>query len=765
VRSALAELAYVYSKRSRPSKASRKKPVILRSESLEPRLALAVADRIAPAVRSITPPAAQTYAQGSTLSFTVNFTENVIVTGSPTLPLTIGGIVRQAAWNGRGSGSNALVFTTPVQSGDAAPNGVQIAGPIGLSAGTTIRDRAGNRLIAAASGTFPRVVVDAVGPSVIGHGSIAATPTLVSLAVTFTEPVVVTGKPTIPFTLAGTQRQLVYSSGTGSNVLVFAYRPSAGEVPTTANVALSTQAIALNGGAIADRFGNAARSLAKPMDVALSAVSLAENQPSGTTVGVLSTIDPDSRDTFTYSLVSGDGSTDNANFQIAGNRLLSASPFNFEAKSTYTVRVRSTDSGGLSTDKAFVITVTDVNEAPTSIALAASSIAENSGPNTVISTLTTTDPDRVGTFTYTLVSGSGSADNAVFNVFGSQLRATATLDFEMRNLYSVRIRSTDQGGLSTEKAFTITVTNVDDVVIEFVKVGDAGNEAEESGYGDVSYEYRIGKFEVTIGQYVKFLNAVAQADPYSLYSANMASIKSIAGITRSRTYGHFIYTVTGPLGVAPRGAESPDSRPIAQVSWFDAARFANWMSNGQPTGPQGPTTTENGAYNLNGAISGVAPALNAINPNTGSAPLYRIPSEDEWYKAAYYKGGGKSAGYWDYATKSNEPPGNTIGGGSNQANWYSDYNTRYSVTGTGSFSISQNYLTNVGAYSGSPSAYGTFDQTGNVSEWSAGGVLRGGYFGHQNSYFVSARYRQVFEPSVEFNVFGGFRLASPAGTL
>ncbi|POY36519.1 secretion protein, partial [Flavobacterium alvei] len=68
------------------------------------------------------------------------------------------------------------------------------------------------------------------------------------------------------------------------------------------------------------------------------------------------------------------------------------------------------------------------------------------------------------TFTYSLVAGTGSTDNAAFNISGSSLRITASPDFETKNSYSIRIRTTDQGGLSFEKAVTITVNDVCELV-------------------------------------------------------------------------------------------------------------------------------------------------------------------------------------------------------------------------------------------------------------------------------------------------------------
>jgi mRNA-degrading endonuclease HigB of HigAB toxin-antitoxin module len=196
-----------------------------------------------------------------------------------------------------------------------------------------------------------------------------------------------------------------------------------------------------------------------PTNITLSATTVAENAGANAVVGTLSTTDANVGNTFTYTLVSGAGSTDNAAFNIAGNQLRATASLNFEAKSSYAIRIRSTDQGGLFTEKTFTITVTNVNEAPTDITLSATTIAENSGANAVIGTFTTTDPDAGDTFTYTLVAGIGATDNAEFNINGNELRANASFNYEAKNSYSVRVRSTDQGGLFTEKAFTITVTN------------------------------------------------------------------------------------------------------------------------------------------------------------------------------------------------------------------------------------------------------------------------------------------------------------------
>jgi formylglycine-generating enzyme required for sulfatase activity len=289
------------------------------------------------------------------------------------------------------------------------------------------------------------------------------------------------------------------------------------------------------------------------------------------------------------------------------------------------------------------------------------------------------------------------------------------------------------------------------VTIDMVPVGNAGNANDPATgnlYGGVNYSYQIGKYDVTIGQYTDFLNAAAATDTYSLYNSSMGSDWNIKGIQQNGSSGSYTYSVIGSA-----------NRPITYVSWFDAARFANWMTNGQGGGD-----TETGAYTLNGATTG-----NAVAVNPGAA--FYIPTENELYKAAYYSpnyGGPGVPGYYVYATQSDTAPGNTIGSTANQANWYTG--NRYSVTQRSSYNANQNYLTDVGAFSGSESFYGTFDQSGNVYQWndldglaSSGSSrgLRGGRWSSDFSpFYLSSSNSLSGDPSDE-NRYFGFRLASP----
>jgi formylglycine-generating enzyme required for sulfatase activity len=292
------------------------------------------------------------------------------------------------------------------------------------------------------------------------------------------------------------------------------------------------------------------------------------------------------------------------------------------------------------------------------------------------------------------------------------------------------------------------------VTIDTVHVGNPGNAGELSGtgaggwgpdviVGGVAYTYQIGKFEVTTAQYTQFLNAVAQTDTYGLYNAEMWSNTYGCKIERSGTSGSYAYSV------APDRAD----RPVNYVSWGDAARFANWLGNGQPTGPQGMSTTEDGSYRLSGATS--KDALLAVTRKPSAT--WVIPTEDEWYKAAYHKNDGVTANYWDYPTSTNSVPDNGNPGGDtgNSVNYYD-----------GDKAVgSPYYTTPVGFFALSKSACGTFDQAGNLLEWCETDILhswrgvRGGGWGDSAQYLPASSRGYGEDPSGE-GIGIGFRVAS-----
>jgi len=206
-----------------------------------------------------------------------------------------------------------------------------------------------------------------------------------------------------------------------------------------------------------------------PTNITIDDNSIDENTIAGTMVGRFSSIDPNPGDSHTYTLVSGTGSTNNSSFAIAGNLLISAEIFDYETKNSYSILVRSTDdgTGNLNYEKVFTINITDVtetpaNQDPTNIALDINSIAENSNSGTLIGRFTTTDPDVSDYHTYTLVSGTGDTDNSSFIIAGDAILSGVVFDFETKSSYSILVRTTDNGNgnLYYEEQFTITISDV-----------------------------------------------------------------------------------------------------------------------------------------------------------------------------------------------------------------------------------------------------------------------------------------------------------------
>ena len=283
-------------------------------------------------------------------------------------------------------------------------------------------------------------------------------------------------------------------------------------------------------------------------------------------------------------------------------------------------------------------------------------------------------------------------------------------------------------------ALVLAASSTSAVDIDWVNVGTGGNSCDVQAhgcFGGVSDAYRIGKYEVTNDQYSEFLNAVADADPNSLYDASMGT--SSGGIARTGTSGSYSYSASPGRG----------ARAVNFISFYDALRFANWLHNGQPVGAQGSATTEDGSY----TITTLGLTLNSISRNPGANVF--LTSEDEWYKAAYYDGGSDS--FYDYANHGDaQVVCGLPGPGPSKANCGN-------VVGG---------VTAVGAYMEAMSPNGTFDQGGNLLEWnesksgSSKRVLRSGSFDAGNPVSLSAASRTTGNPGFPGQEFVGFRVAA-----
>jgi formylglycine-generating enzyme required for sulfatase activity len=260
--------------------------------------------------------------------------------------------------------------------------------------------------------------------------------------------------------------------------------------------------------------------------------------------------------------------------------------------------------------------------------------------------------------------------------------------------------------------------------LDFVTVGNPGN-ANDTGagggsygspYGAVDYVYRIST------------HAISQNN------ITTATAAGLANVTAGQHTGH---------------------KPAADISWFEAAAFVNWLNTSR--GHQA-------AYNLtwNGSAWSMTLWSSSEAWQTGGENLYRhkdahyfLPSEDEWYKAAYHQNNGVTADYWDYATGSDTVPTPVTGG---TASGSAVYNQLF-ATGPADVHLS-----------GGLSPYGTMGQNGNVWEWSESAfdgsnnvttalrALRGG-----NWFFTEIVLRSSFrssnDPTDERDSFG-FRVAS-----
>jgi formylglycine-generating enzyme required for sulfatase activity len=280
------------------------------------------------------------------------------------------------------------------------------------------------------------------------------------------------------------------------------------------------------------------------------------------------------------------------------------------------------------------------------------------------------------------------------------------------------------------------------VNIDYVSVGHGGNAVDPANgslYGAVAYAYRIGKYEVTNAQYAEFLNSVdpAGANPNGIYDPNMGS----------DVRGGISFNAGAANGSKYTSRSSMGDKPVNWVSWRSAARFANWLHNGQGSG-----STETGAYTM---------SANPVVRNVGATVF--LPSENEWYKAAYYDstpGAGGGDNYWTYATQSNTAPttatansnGDVTNPGANVQNYNNgaDWNSLNGNLTTVGSALANNY-------------FGTQDMGGNVREWLEDGAnnreIRGTSFSGSAPQSSSGDVSTA--PNTSVFVTHGFRVASP----
>jgi hypothetical protein len=196
--------------------------------------------------------------------------------------------------------------------------------------------------------------------------------------------------------------------------------------------------------------------------------------------------------------------------------------------------------------------------------------------------------------------------------------------------------------------------------IDFVSVGNAGNAADTTGYGAVPYEYRVGTYEITVDAITK------------------ATASGMANVTAGAWTGN---------------------QPAANISWYEAAAFVNWLNTSSGKTAAYDLVWSGSAWSMNLWSSEQAWQLGGENLYRNKDAFYFLPSENEWYKAAYYNPAGSN--YFLYPTGSDTAPTPVASGTSAETAVY-------------------NYAAPVPAIvdsAGGLSPYGTMGQGGNVWEW------------------------------------------------
>lgn len=283
------------------------------------------------------------------------------------------------------------------------------------------------------------------------------------------------------------------------------------------------------------------------------------------------------------------------------------------------------------------------------------------------------------------------------------------------------------------------------LTIETMTVDDAGNKFDTNGRGTVNHDFKIGKFAVTAREWCAFLNAVATkgfpADPFHLFNTKMQT-DSFANCIKKITSpgGTISYKVISKKNGDEEAKNDLDSLdrgqlPITYVDFFAAVRFCNWLSNGQPqTGEEDKNTTEDGPYKINDDLCHANFSQDQVTYDQSKWPggFWRLPSEDEWYKAAYYdKANSDHEGqYWLYSTSKGDQPFNSTEeeynkpidteGAFQNVNYHLIHTDDTTGQLVGNYTQTENFqpkITPVGIFKHSPGPFGTYDMGGNVAQW------------------------------------------------
>ena len=292
-----------------------------------------------------------------------------------------------------------------------------------------------------------------------------------------------------------------------------------------------------------------------PSEIILDNAEVEENINGGT-VGRLYSIDSNVEDQHTYTLVDGEGSTDNSTFVIEGDLLKFPGAFNFEEQSSYQIRIQTEDQDGAQFQKAFTITIVNINDAPTDIELSNDEILEKESEDTLVGLFTTSDDDEGDDHTYRLITGTDD-----FYIDENQLFSKVSFDFTVRNSYSIRVETQDLDGETFQETFEIKVLDTNVAPSDISLSGNSINENEAVGFiiGELSttdeneddtHTYELvssgSEFRIVGSQLVS--NAILDFEEQTSYAIRIAS-EDQDGATFEKDFTIEIVDLEDPLGL------------------------------------------------------------------------------------------------------------------------------------------------------------------------------------------------------------------------
>lgn len=265
-----------------------------------------------------------------------------------------------------------------------------------------------------------------------------------------------------------------------------------------------------------------------PLAINLSSPLISDHQQLGSFMGEFSTIDNDLNDAHTYSLVSGSGNTDNAQFYIQNDTLYNVSQLDYTIQSIYYIRARSTDLGGLFIENTFTINVSNINDAPNNILLNNFLVDENLPVASTIGTLSVIDNDLADTHTLSIASG---LDSVAVTIIGNILQTNKSYNFEQKDSLFVNIKATDPYSAYVIKTFTIVINDINDAPTNITLFGD-------SVYESQPVSTPIGTFSTTDED-------MGATHSYSLTAGNGDTDNGLFLLSNNQLLSNTTYTYTG----------------------------------------------------------------------------------------------------------------------------------------------------------------------------------------------------------------------------